>query len=211
MGQVNQCLNPPENLDEYQFKENEARINRPRYDTVTRQFMGLYETLGYLMVKCDSDECFLHYGYSKQSSKILHSYHRKRMPNSFSGTFFNRRHLQYESGALNTGFSKIYFFLPSITNRIEDVINRHKSSVNLTSIDITEDNFEVEGGIPFDPSKLDYENPGKEKMRQAVLKVLNKVVDLSNENLIKNADELLSQRSVEQDVEWMGETGKMSS
>ena len=133
------------------------------------------------------------------------------MPNSFSGTFFNRRHLQYESGALNTGFSKISFFLPSITNRIEDVINRHKSSVNVTSIDITEDNFEVEGGIPFDPSKLDYENPGKEKMRQAVLKVLNKVVDLSNENLIKNADELLSQRSVEQDVEWMGETGKMSS
>ena len=45
-------------------------------------------------------------------------------------------------------------------------------SVNLTSIDITEDNFKVEGGIPSDPSKLDYENPDKEKMRQAVLKVL---------------------------------------
>ena len=97
-------------------------------------------------------------------------------------------------------------FLPSITDRIEDAY-RHMGFVNLSSIDITENNFEVEGGIPFESSKLDYENPGKEKMRQAVLKVLKKVVDLSNANIIKNADGLLSKRSVEQDVEWVGETG----
>ena len=89
----------------------------------------------------------------------------------FSGTFFNRHRVQYESGALSTGSSKICLLIPSITNRIEDV-NRHMGSVNLTSIDITEDNFKVEGGIPSDPSNLDYENPDKEKMRQAVLKVL---------------------------------------
>ena len=169
--------------------------------------MRLYETLGYLMVSGDSNEYFLDYGYSKKNSKNLYSYHRKRMPNSFSGTFFDRHRVQYESGALNTSFSKIYLFLPSITDRIEDV-NRHTGSVNLTSIDITEDNFEVEGGIPFDPSKLDYENPDKEKMRQAVLKMLKKVSDLFNANLIKNADGFLSKRSVEEDVEWVGETGK---
>ena len=149
---------------------------------------------------------FFDYGYSKQNSKILHSYHRKRMPNSFSGIFFNRHRMQYKSGALNTGFSKIYLFLPSITDRTEDSY-RHMGFVNLSSIDITENNFEVEGGIPFESSKLDYENPGKEKMRQAVLKVLKKVVDLSNSNIIKNADGLLSKRSVEQDVEEVGETG----
>ena len=81
-------------------------------------------------------------------------------------------------------------------------------SVNLTLIHITEDIFEVEGGIPFDTSKVDYQNPGKEKMRQAVFKVLKKVVDLSNANIIKNADGLLSKRSAEQDVEWVGEAGK---
>ena len=134
-------------------------------------FLGLCETLGYLMVRGDSNECFFEYGYSKENSKILYSYHRKRMPNSFSGTFFNRHRIQYKSGALNTDFSKIYLFLPSITDRIENV-NRHLGSVNLISIDITEDNFEVEGGIPFNLSKLEYENPGKEKMRQAVLNVL---------------------------------------
>ena len=42
-------------------------------------------------------------------------------------------------------------------------------SVKLMPIDISED---VEGGVPFDLSKLDYDNPDKEKMRQAVLKVL---------------------------------------
>ena len=152
------------------------------------------------MVRGDRDECFFDYGYSKQNSNILHSYHRKRMTSSFSGTFFNRHRMQYKSGALNTGFSKIYLFLPSTNDLIEDV-NRHKGSVNLSSIDITENNFEVEGGIHFESSKLNYENPGKEKMRQAVLKVLKKVVDLSNANIIKNADGLLSKRSVEQDVE----------
>ena len=122
------------------------------------------------MVRGDNDECFLDYVYSKQNPKTLRSYHRKRMPNSFSGTFFNRHCIQYKSGALNTDFSKIYLFLPSITDRIEDV-NRYMGSVNLSSIDITEDNFEVESGILFNPSKLNYENSDKEKTRQAVLKV----------------------------------------
>ena len=36
-------------------------------------------------------------------------------------------------------------------------------SVNLLSIDISEQTFEVDG-VAFDPSKLDYKNPGKEKM-----------------------------------------------
>ena len=39
--------------------------------------------------------------------------------------------------------------------------------------------FKVDG-VPFDPSKVDYDNPDKEKMTQAVVKMLKKVVDLSN-------------------------------
>ena len=38
-------------------------------------------------------------------------------------------------------------------------------SVNLIPIDIQEENFEVEGG-KFDPSKLDFDNPGKNKTRE---------------------------------------------
>ena len=50
-------------------------------------------------------------------------------------------------------------------------INRHMDSVNLLLIDIPEETFEVDG-IPFDPSKLDYDNPDKEKMTKAVVKML---------------------------------------
>ena len=171
VGQINQCLNPPESLNSYEFKENEAKIYRPRYDTVSDQFLGLYETLGYLMAQGDSDEWFFDYGFLKQNSKILHSYHKNRTLNSSFGTFFNRHRIQYESGAFNTESSKIYFFLPSITDRSKD-INRHMGSVNLIPIDISEDSFEEEGEIAFDPSKLDYDNPDREKMRQDVMKVL---------------------------------------
>ena len=81
-----------------------------RYDTVTGNFQSLYETLGYIMVCGDQGEHFLDYGFSKQNSKILHPFHKKRMPSSFSGTFFNRHRIQYKSGALQTNFSRIYYF-----------------------------------------------------------------------------------------------------
>ena len=92
------------------------------------------------------------------------------MPYIFSGTFFNRHRIQYESGTLQTKFSQIYYFLPSITDLVEE-INRHMGSVNLLPINIPEETFEIDG-IPFDPSKLDYDNPDKEKMTQAVVKML---------------------------------------
>ena len=92
-----------------------------------------------------------------------------KIPNSFSGTMFNRQRIQFESHALNMEFSKVYFFLPCITDRIEK-INRHMGSVNLVSIDMPEDTFEVEGNIEFDPYKLDYEDPEKDKIKDLILK-----------------------------------------
>ena len=43
-------------------------------------------------------------------------------------------------------------------------------SVNLLPIDISEETLEVDRML-FDPSKLDYDNPDKEKMTQAVVKM----------------------------------------
>lgn len=44
--------------------------------------------------------------------------------------------------------------------------------------------------VPFDPSKLDIDCPEKDVMTQAVVRMLKKI-NLSNSNLIKNADGLL--------------------
>ena len=56
--QIKYCLNPLENIESYDFKEREAKRYRPRYATVTGQLLGLYETLGYLTMRGDADECF---------------------------------------------------------------------------------------------------------------------------------------------------------
>ena len=85
----------------------------------------------------------------------------------------------------------MYYFLPSTTDRIEE-INRHMGSVHLPPIDVPEKKFEVEDGVKFGPSKLDYECPEKEKITKAAVKVLKKIIDISKENLVKNSDGLLS-------------------
>ena len=111
LGQVNEALNPPEDLSTYDFKDREVKLFRPRYDPITGTF--------------------------------LHSFHKKRMPNSFSRTFFNRHRIQYESGALQTDFSEIFYFHPSITDRVGE-INRHLGSVNLYLINIPYNFFEID-------------------------------------------------------------------
>lgn len=67
-------------------------------------------------------------------------------------------------------------------------------SVNLLTIDIPEKTLEIDG-VAFDTPKRDYENLDKEKMAQAVVKMLKKVVDLSIANLIENANGLLAKIS----------------
>ena len=81
-------------------------------------------------------------------------------------------------------------------------------SVNLLPIDIAEDNFEIEGNVSFDPSKLDYENPDKEKILEAVVKMLKRIIELSNANLKKNADGLLAKLPVDKNIEWVGKDKK---
>ena len=75
------------------------------------------------------------------------------------------------------------------------------NSVNLMPIDIDSSEF----GKDFDPSTLDFENSDREKNRESVLKVLKKIVDLSNSNLHKNADGLLATKShTNEDILWVG-------
>ena len=120
------------------------------------------------------------------------------------GHNFNRHKVQFESGGLQTTFSKVYYFLPSTTDRSEK-INRHLGSVNISPIDVPENTFETENNVALDPSKLDMNCPEKEVMTQAVVRILQKITDFPNSNLIQNADGLLSRKSTNVDVEWFGQ------
>ena len=55
--------------------------------------------------------------------------------------------------------------------------------------------------LKFDPSKLNHDNPDKAKITEALIKMLKK---MSNANLVKNADRLLSKRAADNDNEWIG-------
>ena len=45
-----------------------------------------------------------------ENSKILYSYYKRRIPNSFSGTPFNRHCLLFKTGQLQTVFQFVLFF-----------------------------------------------------------------------------------------------------
>ena len=81
-------------------------------------------------------------------------------------------------------------------------------SVNLSPIDINENSFETENNISFDPSKLDIYCPEKQVMSEAVVKMLKKITDLSNSNLLRNANSLLSKILPDVNVEWVGKMKK---
>ena len=178
LGQVVPLLNSPEDLKNYELKSNEVKIIKPKYDPISGEFLRLVECLGYLTVRGDEQEHCFDCGYNKENSKILYTMHKMKIPNSFSTTIFNRNRIQYESGAFSETDFSVFIFLPSTTDRVQE-INKYIGSVNLSPI-----NIEISGfGDIFDPFKLDYANPGKESTRESVLKVLKKVVDLSNQSL----------------------------
>ena len=70
IGQGSKGLNPPEDISTHDFSDREVKTFHLKYDSVSRRFQGLYETIGYIMVRGDADEHFLDYGYLKQNSKF---------------------------------------------------------------------------------------------------------------------------------------------
>ena len=150
-----------------------------KYDQATGQFLGLYESIGYITVRGDYEEHFFDYGFCKEKSKLLYSYHKTIIPSSFSGTFFNRHKISYKSGSLPTDSSNIDFLLPSTTDQFKK-INSHLGSLNLSPIDIAENSFDFQEGVSFDPSKLDVSYPEKTAITKAIVKTLKEITDLFN-------------------------------
>ena len=150
LGQVMECLNPPEDISNYVCQDREVKVYRLKYDIVTRKCLGLYETLGYLSVRSDPNEHFSDYGFVKRTQKYYILIIKEGFQVLSVGHFFNRCKVQFESGGLQTTFSKVYYFLPSTTDRSEE-INRHLRSVNLSPNDVLENTFETENNVVFDP------------------------------------------------------------
>ena len=121
LGQIIEASNPPVNIGTYEPKEKEVKYLRPRYNKDTGKFLGVYETVGLLVVRGEPDEIFLNYGFDEMKSKVLYSTYRRKISNGFCGTIFNRHSTLIECGETDLNMSKLYFFLPSVTDRSESV------------------------------------------------------------------------------------------
>ena len=136
------------------------------------------------MVWGDADEHFLDDGYSKQNSKNLHSYHKKLMPNSFSGTFLIGKKFSMNLALCKLIFQKYIYSYRVLLIEWRILIDTWVESIFYLSIFL--------------------------KILLKLLKVFKIVVDLFNENLVKNIDGLLAKRTVDQDIERVGKEKKDS-
>ena len=62
------------------------------------------------------------------------------------------------------------------------------------------------GNTSFDPSKLNSFGLDKKISSDAVMKCLEHMNNISNSNLVRNADELLSRRKEDFPIDWIGKT-----
>ena len=128
---------------------------RPRYNAETGDLLGLHETTGFIIVRGDFDEDFFDDCVEKQKSKVLCSHYKRRIPNEFSGTIFNRHKRMIESGVLESDMSHLYIFIPAMTDCCEN-INQYMNNVSLIPIDIKQSQFNAwADNSSFTPFHLD--------------------------------------------------------
>ena len=91
------------------------------------------------------------------------------MPNSFSGTIF-----MLEFGELESEMPHLYFFIPSVTDRCEEM-NQCTKNVSLTPIDIKE-----QFNSWFNPSHLNMNVTEKSTVTETMVKCMEYNVKVSN-------------------------------
>ena len=110
---------------------------------------------------------------------------------------FKRHLLIFESSEFDTEFSELFFFLPPITDRCEE-INQQMKYINTHLYDRDEKEFRDR----FEPHLLDFFGGKKKKMTDSFVSVLKKIAEISVINLVKNADVLLSKRPADSEIDW---------
>ena len=101
-----------------------------------------------------------------------------------------------ESGEIDGDFSNIYFLLPAITDWSEE-INRYLNKVSISPIEFSQEQLDNWPGTKFDPSKLDLLGLEKNTISDAIIKSLKHVNNISNSNIVRNVNGVLSRREVD--------------
>ena len=185
-------IDPSINLDTYEPKDNEVMIYVPMCNTVTGLFYGLAKKLGMIILHGDTQDRLFSYGYSKKKRALLYCSMKALLPNVFTSTCFQiHKQLLLDQNELGIKQSDIFFFLSGTLDGKEDFL-QWKGNVHLHPIDLSIDGLKNEMSLStFDPSLLDNKQL-RVSLVPGLYKVMKKVPELSNQNLICNSHTFIS-------------------
>ena len=133
LGQLIPAANQLEDISTYECAPNEVKLYTCIYETTNGEFKGVRESIAYIVLRGDSEEVFLSYGYDAAKAKYAVS--KEKIPDAFSATCFNKHFSEIMNERREKeDHSILFYFLPSITDHKES-INQWRDNVNLTPID----------------------------------------------------------------------------
>lgn len=65
LGQVIEAANVPSDIGSYVYVQDEVKFYRPQCNLSTGKFVGLYETVGLIIVGANNNETFINHGFKK--------------------------------------------------------------------------------------------------------------------------------------------------
>ena len=188
IGQLIVAANQPKDIANYTCLKNEVKLLSCVYDVESGNFKGIREQVAFIVLRGDSDETFLSYGFDKMKSKLLYSFSKQQIPDAFVSVAFKKHFDEIMNEKRSDSSSSLFYFLPSVSDRKEE-INQHKNNVSLFPIDINLDFIES-----FSPEKVSFKpdllNSSDEKERKPQIEMLyglfNHIAKVSNQNLERN-------------------------
>ena len=163
----------------------------------------------------DVKERFFSYGYNKENSSVLYCSVKSPLPNVFSCTAF-KKHVPYllDQNEIKVKSSGMFMFLSSTLDQKGDFI-QWKDHVHLHPIDLTTDDLaEVSGIAKINPVILNSDSAERETHVAGYYKIMKKVAEISNQNLIRNSDAYLStggKTDPDKEFVWIDDLFKMTS
>ena len=130
LGQLICAKHLSEDFDTYDCKPDEVKLYVLIYNNKTGEFKGIQNWLVYIRVRGDEDEMYLSHGYDEDKSGVLYSNVKQILPNIFQSTFFKKHNPMLLDQRALQEYSKLFFFLPSTTDRKEK-INQFQKNVSL--------------------------------------------------------------------------------
>ena len=144
--------------------------------------------LGHITLRGDKGECYYSYGFSKEKSSVLYCSVKDPLPNIFQCTAIKKHHgFLLNENQKKEPFSKLFLYLPSTLDRKEDFL-KWKDRVHLHPIDLNYGELKsMNEGNDMNPALLDNKTLRKDVV-PAYYKVMKKMAEVSNQNLIRNSD-----------------------